>query len=52
VYQTTCGALATILMYIILLIYAINGFTLVVTDQTKSINKQVSFIDLDSFDGF
>jgi hypothetical protein len=32
VYQTTCGAMATILMYIILLVYAIQGFILVVTD--------------------
>ena len=39
-------------MYIILIIYAIDGFTDVVTNQTKSISKSYSKIDLGQYDGF
>jgi hypothetical protein len=32
VYQTSCGAMATVLMYIILAVYAVDGFILVISD--------------------
>jgi hypothetical protein len=44
--------MATVLMYIILAIYAVDGFILVISDQTKSISKLVKPIDLDTNPGF
>jgi len=39
-------------MYIILLVYAVDGFLFVVSDATKSINKQVTPLDRDETPGF
>ena len=47
VFKTSCGATATLIMYIILFVYAIDGLTKVYNDDVKSIYKDVTFLNLD-----
>ena len=51
-FSTPHGGAASLVMYVILIIYAINGFVDVVTNQTKSISKAYDKLDLETFDSF
>ena len=46
-FKTSCGATGTVIMYIILFVYAIDGLLKVYNDDVKSIYKDVTFLNID-----
>ena len=51
-YTTKFGAFGTVIMYIILVSYAIDGFIKVMTNEVQSLSSQIIQTDMENFPGF
>ena len=51
-FTTKFGAAGTVVMYMILVSYAINGLIMVISNEVQSVSSQIMKIDMELYPGF